>query len=86
MDIEQIVRNAYHVAEIKDISAWVSCFSEDGTFTDEAMGVTYRGPNELGRVVEIYASEIAPELTGHGLPLSKCEAYNHVHDQPYESD
>src|SRR5262249_13041131 len=20
--------------------------------------------------------EIAPELTGHGLPLSKCEAYN----------
>ena len=21
-------------------------------------------------------SEIAPELTGHGLPLSKCEAYN----------
>jgi hypothetical protein len=22
--------------------------------------------------------EIAPELTGHGLPLSKCEAYNAV--------
>ena len=22
------------------------------------------------------AVEIAPELTGHGLPLSKCEAYN----------
>jgi len=22
--------------------------------------------------------EIAPELTGHGLPLSKCEAYNRV--------
>jgi hypothetical protein len=27
------------------------------------------------------ASEIAPELTGHGLPLSKCEAYNRVYDQ-----
>lgn len=25
--------------------------------------------------------EIAPEVTGHGLPLSKCEAYNRVHDQ-----
>ena len=25
-------------------------------------------------------SEIAPELTGHGLPLSKCEAYNRVYD------
>ena len=24
-------------------------------------------------------SEIAPELTGHGLPLSKCEAYNRVY-------
>jgi hypothetical protein len=26
-------------------------------------------------------AEIAPELTGHGLPLSKCEAYNRVYDQ-----
>ena len=25
-------------------------------------------------------TEIAPELTGHGLPLSKCEAYNRVYD------
>jgi hypothetical protein len=31
------------------------------------------------------AGEIAPELTGHGLPLSKCEAYNRVYDQPSES-
>ena len=30
-------------------------------------------------------SEIAPELTGHGLPLSECEAYNRVYEQPYES-
>src|SRR5262245_6248189 len=30
-------------------------------------------------------SEIAPELTGHGLPLSKCEAYNRVYDQFYRS-
>ena len=31
------------------------------------------------------AREIAPELTGHGLPLSKCEAYNRVYDQFYRS-
>jgi hypothetical protein len=31
------------------------------------------------------AVEIAPELTGHGLPLVKCEAYNRVYDQPYGS-
>jgi hypothetical protein len=30
-------------------------------------------------------NEIAPELTGHGLPLSKCEAYNRVYDQFYQS-
>jgi hypothetical protein len=29
----------------------------------------------------IRAGEIAPEPTGHGLPLSKCEAYNRVYDQ-----
>jgi hypothetical protein len=29
--------------------------------------------------------EIAPELTGHGLPLSKCEAYNRVYDPFYQS-
>jgi hypothetical protein len=34
-------------------------------------------------VIETF--EIAPELTGHGLPLSKCEAYNRVYDQFYQS-
>jgi hypothetical protein len=29
--------------------------------------------------------EIAPELTGRGLPLSKCEGYNRVYDQFYRS-
>ena len=29
--------------------------------------------------------EMAPKLTGHGLPLNKCEAYNRVYDQPYGS-
>jgi predicted ester cyclase len=34
----------------------VTCFTEDGTFTDESIGVTYRGPRELGRTVEVYAA------------------------------
>src|SRR5262249_13783541 len=34
---------------------------------------------------EMHYHEIAPELTGHGLPLSKCEAYNRVYDQFYRS-
>jgi hypothetical protein len=31
------------------------------------------------------AGEMAPELTGHGLPLIKCEAYNRVYEQHYGS-
>lgn len=32
------------------------------------------------------AAEVAPELTGHGLPLTKCEAYNRVYDQHLRTD
>jgi hypothetical protein len=39
----------------------------------------------LRRLVRDEPNEIAPELTGHGLPLSKCEAYNRVYDQFYQS-
>jgi ketosteroid isomerase-like protein len=53
-DNEKSVRNAYHVAEMKDVPGWVACFTEDGIFIDESIGVTYRGPKELGRTVEIY--------------------------------
>jgi SAM-dependent methyltransferase len=41
---------------------------------------------QFRRDVFAKGTEIAPELTGHGLPLSKCEAYNRVYDQPYESN
>ena len=53
---EAAVRRAYQVAEDKDVAGWVNCFTEQGTFTDESIGVTYRGPKELGRTVEIYAT------------------------------
>jgi ketosteroid isomerase-like protein len=54
LDPEQVVRNAYKVAEEQDVPGWISLFTEDGTFTDTSIGVTYRGQN-LGDTVEVYA-------------------------------
>jgi ketosteroid isomerase-like protein len=53
-DPEQVVRNAYRVAEEKDIPGWIALFTQDGSFTDYSVGVTYRGP-ELGDTVKVYA-------------------------------
>ena len=50
---EAAIRRAYQVAENQDVTGFVSCFTEDGTFTDESIGHTYRGPKELGRTVEV---------------------------------
>jgi ketosteroid isomerase-like protein len=58
MTNEQIIRNAYAVAERVDIAGWVDAFTPDGTFTDNSIGVTYRGPDGplgLGKTVEAYA-------------------------------
>jgi hypothetical protein len=56
MTNEQFVRQAYAIAEAKDIGAWVACFNPDGVFVDESIGVTYRGPNEVGNPVENYGT------------------------------
>jgi hypothetical protein len=48
-DNEQIVRKAYQIAEDKDLKGWVAAFTYDGTFTDESIGVTFRGPDGLPR-------------------------------------
>jgi ketosteroid isomerase-like protein len=37
------VRNAYAVAERKDLEGWISLFTADGVFVDNSVGVTYRG-------------------------------------------
>jgi ketosteroid isomerase-like protein len=52
---EEIVRNAYQIAEDKDMAAWSAAFTVDGTFTDESIGVTWTGPDELPEQVENYA-------------------------------
>ena len=55
-----------------------AALAELNQFTDENHGYELRQVSEINR-------ETARELTGHGLPLSKCGAYNRVHDQPSES-
>jgi len=55
LDNEQIVRKAYQIAEDKDLKGWVAAFTDDGTFTDYSIGVTWRGPGELPEQVENYA-------------------------------
>jgi ketosteroid isomerase-like protein len=37
------VRNAYAVAERKDLEGWINLFTPDGVFTDNSVGVSYRG-------------------------------------------
>ena len=37
------VRNAYAVAERKDLEGWINLFTPDGVFTDNSVGGTYRG-------------------------------------------
>jgi len=52
---QTIIRNAYDVAEVKDIPGWINAFTADGTFTDMSTGATYRGET-LGDLVEIYGT------------------------------
>ena len=43
IDYVAAVRNAYQVAERKDFDGWIALFTPDGEFTDNSVGVTYRG-------------------------------------------
>jgi ketosteroid isomerase-like protein len=54
-DNKEIIQRAYKIAENVDIPGWINAFTPDGVFTDESIQVVYRGPNELGETVEIYA-------------------------------
>lgn len=41
-DPEAFVRNAYAVAERKDLEGWKSMFNPDGIFVDESVKITYQ--------------------------------------------
>jgi ketosteroid isomerase-like protein len=49
------VRNAYAVAERKDFEGWIDLFTPDGVFTDNSVGITYRG-RELADPVRNYGT------------------------------
>jgi ketosteroid isomerase-like protein len=49
------VRNAYAVAERKDLEGWTNVFTPDGVFTDNSVGVAYRG-RALADVVRNYGT------------------------------
>jgi ketosteroid isomerase-like protein len=55
LENEKHVRNAYQAAEEKDIAAFMGCFTDDGTFTDQSIGVTYRG-SHIGDTVTNYGT------------------------------
>ncbi len=57
---EQIVREAYRTAEVKDTKAFVSLFSADGYFWDVSAGVKYYG-EDIGKTVDVYA-EAFPDM------------------------
>jgi hypothetical protein len=48
------VRNAYAVAERKDLEGWINLFTPDGVFVDNSVGATYRG-RSLADPVRNYA-------------------------------
>ncbi|WP_328682522.1 nuclear transport factor 2 family protein [Streptomyces sp. NBC_00343] len=54
LDNEQIVRQAREVAEKMNMAGWAAAFTEEGTFTDSSIGVTWKGPAELPTQVENY--------------------------------
>ena len=56
MTNEEFVRQAYAIAEVKDVAGWIACFNLDGVFVDMSVGMTYRGPGEVGKPVENYGT------------------------------
>jgi ketosteroid isomerase-like protein len=53
---EEFVREAYAIAEARDIQGWIDCFTPDGVFVDNSIAVTYRGPSEVAKPVEYYGA------------------------------
>jgi predicted ester cyclase len=51
---EEIIRNLYHAAEVKDIPGFVKMFAAGGYFYDVSAGEKYYD-QDIGKTVEIYA-------------------------------
>jgi ketosteroid isomerase-like protein len=44
MTNEEFVREAYAIAEVKDIDSWVACFNPDAVIVELALQGTHDGP------------------------------------------
>ena len=76
------VRNAYAVAERKDLEGWINLFTPDGVFVDNSVGATYRG-RTLADPVRNYGtafSNMHRELHRIyvGEPVRTCTRWNVV--------
>jgi ketosteroid isomerase-like protein len=58
-DPEAFVREAYAIAERRDLEGWKSLFADDGIFIDESVKVTYEGPKEWDFPVRNYGTAFA---------------------------
>lgn len=52
---EEVIRELYRTAEVKDVKAFVTLFAENGYFWDVSAGAKYHGA-DIGKTVEIYAT------------------------------
>lgn len=52
---EDVIRELYRTAEVRDIAAFVALFAEEGYFWDVSAGAKYYG-KDIGKTVEIYAT------------------------------
>ncbi|WP_112435472.1 nuclear transport factor 2 family protein [Rhizobium sp.] len=52
---EEIIRELYRTAEVKDVAAFVALFAEGGYFWDVSAGAKYYGA-DIGKTVDIYAT------------------------------
>jgi ketosteroid isomerase-like protein len=63
---EELIRNLYKVAEVKDLAGFVRLFTDDGYFYDVSAGQKYYG-QDIGKTVDIYA---------HAFPDMRRELYD----------
>jgi hypothetical protein len=84
LDNERIVGQAYKIAEAMDMAGWVAAFTEDGTFTGESIGVTWKGPAELRQQAENYhraSRTCTPSCSGPTSAAMSWRAHD-WHSQP----
>jgi ketosteroid isomerase-like protein len=58
-DPEAFVREAYAIAERKDLEGWKALFAADGVFIDESVKATYSGPADWDYPVRNYGTAFA---------------------------